>query len=290
MMSKRSKRFLFLLVAAALLVCASLAFLDSVRYPVLGWLRGEPFFEGMPASWYADCYARKRSFDDPVPALLARFSARAAQRWAEAREREWRRVARMEIQPEGLPVLRWLAQQPDQQLRYEVLCILERQGPAALPALDVVSAALADESARCRVVAAFAVARIDTSRQREAVRLLLRAMALDQPSGAQALAGGALMALKDEPAVRELLCDLFDFPNHPSIEGVQGLRSRRDLAAALRAKAPWDGRIQPYYHYRACQIWLGAVGQPHAWPRIAAALAAAVECRRGAAYDSAASR
>jgi hypothetical protein len=218
MMGKRSKRFLFLLVAAALLVCASLAFLDSVRYPVLGWWRDEPFFDGMPASYYADCYLRRRSrpsegsmervFDSPEAVPVQ-------QRLAEQSNPQLRYAALRALGKHGgMPVQQWLALHSNSSLRYSALMALGRQGPTARCAIDVVLDNFKGDNAPCQLAAAFALARIEPARSHEPVQFLVGALRGRDKWQAQH-AADALERIGDCPGTRQALPDLIAFAKAP---------------------------------------------------------------------------
>jgi hypothetical protein len=146
------------------------AWVDSVRCPVLGWWRGEPFFEGMPASYYANVFRRVRrpSGGDEVARFLGAVSQRAEKWW----ELDNRRLDMMEDHPEAVPVLRWLVRDSDEDVQFCALWYLREQGPAAHAALDAVLSGIEDKYAPNRVMAIVVMARLDPSRKPEAARLL----------------------------------------------------------------------------------------------------------------------
>jgi hypothetical protein len=278
-MSRRSKRFVFAIVALALLVCTGLACLDLVRYPVVGWLRGEPFYDGMPASYYADYFlgAKQRRLDEAVASLLAHVSTEAAQWWGRSSDREWRRYLIMMQRPEAVPVQRWLARYSNSRLRYEALLALADQGPMAYGALDVVQGGLADENPECRLAAAYALARIDPSREREGVGLLVRALREpgDRLPQHAALVLEILGARNAGPGMRDTVRHLIAFAKEPGGEPlvhatVQRLVWRIDREAALAAELPDpDASPGPW----PFENWMLAVVQPDPWPRVVDVLA-----------------
>src|SRR5579862_9823503 len=74
------KRCRLLLVLLLLLPLGGLLLVPSVRWPVYSWLRGEAFYQGMPASWWAEeidaNYIELPSieFDAGIPAMWAKLT------------------------------------------------------------------------------------------------------------------------------------------------------------------------------------------------------------------------
>jgi hypothetical protein len=265
------------------LICVGMGCLDSLRYHALGCLRGEPSFEGMPASYYADYLVRETQPGyDMVAFCLACLGEEAGEWWALSKEREWSRCLRMMDQPEGVPVQRWLAQHSDAHVRYSALLALGKQGRAAKSAADVARAHLADNSPPCRLVAAYALARVDPSREREALRLLV--LALREPGDRQTEHAAAVLEVLSArdagPDVREALPELIKFAKEPDGEPtahtmVQQLVWRVDYATAYLAGVPdADGRVGRSWPFAN---WVVAVAQGEPWPRLASALAAGWE-------------
>jgi HEAT repeat protein len=63
------RRWRLLLGLVLLLVVSGLLLVPQVRWPLYGWLRGEPFCDGMPASWWALALEDPTAYADAVSAL-----------------------------------------------------------------------------------------------------------------------------------------------------------------------------------------------------------------------------
>jgi hypothetical protein len=128
-------------LAAALLVLA----LPGVRWPLVGWWRGEPFYDGRPASYWSaavaplsshyklygpaaeiECYAPVCLF----PALRRRLGLVIPTRLLADGE-----VPLGLGDPAAVPLLRTLLRMPDEQVQIYAAWALARVGPPAADAL-----------------------------------------------------------------------------------------------------------------------------------------------------------
>jgi hypothetical protein len=280
---KHTKRLLFA-GGALTLLCAWLAFLVSVRYPVLGWLRGEPFFDGMPASYYARTLVVPGGEPPPdfLSFALARVNDRAAQCYAERCKAQSAHVWQALRQPEAVEVLRTLARDYDGDVRFAALSHLISLGPKATAATDVLLRLL-ECPGHYRVLAAYALVRVAPSRERDAVASILKILkhheALEKSGSIDPLDWkNALYFLgewRGRPAVREALPQLVAMcRDHRLGDGTFALSqlvSDIDRRVALQAGLPYCSES---YRWDVHRPWLGLVVQPESWPRLTLALAA----------------
>jgi len=141
-MTKRRK---LVLVGAAVAAALGVLALPGVRWPLVGWWRGEPFYSGRPASYWSaavaplsshyklygpaadiECYAPDCLF----PALRRRLGLVVSSRLLTDAE-----VPLGQGAPAAVPVLRALLREPDEQAQGYAAWALARVGP---PAADAV--------------------------------------------------------------------------------------------------------------------------------------------------------
>jgi hypothetical protein len=146
---RMNRRYVLPLAMLALLGCCALIFVERVRYPVIGWLRGEAFFEGMPTSYWSasmrwvENYVNPESAEEvPVEMVLRAVSHRAAEWYHDLRlgwlEERWQSIRRLEESPAGDGVLRELARDLDPRVRQEAFARLINSLDT-LPAEDLIA-------------------------------------------------------------------------------------------------------------------------------------------------------
>jgi hypothetical protein len=117
--------------------------LPAVHWRLIGWSRGEAFFQGRPTSWWHDeikhysvvliptgdlYWVRERS--SWITWLQTHISSDSMSAASSTD------LALLRGQPEAVPVLIKLLQDEDDDVRYLAICALGRIGPAAKPVYD----------------------------------------------------------------------------------------------------------------------------------------------------------
>jgi hypothetical protein len=160
---RKHRRLLF--CAAVIAVLAGVMLHPAVYWPLVGRLRGEPFWRGRPDSYYA-ARIRARYALGPDGSLHTRpeIGAEAWARahlpgrlavaiWGDANPRPEDSVwwGKDDVGPEALPMLRALARRPDAAVSGRAVAAMVPLGPQAAPAVPELVAVLdsADPDARC---------------------------------------------------------------------------------------------------------------------------------------------
>jgi hypothetical protein len=141
-MTKRRK---LLLAGTGVAVALVVLTLPAVRWPLVGWWRGEPFYDDRPASYWSAAVAPLSShfmLDGPAPgiecytpdclfpALRRRLGLVVPTRLLAEGE-----VPLGQGDPAAVPVLRALLHGPDEQVQIYAAWALARVGPAAAAAV-----------------------------------------------------------------------------------------------------------------------------------------------------------
>jgi hypothetical protein len=138
------RRWLRRILIAALLIGVTFATVyEAVTRVGRGWLSGEPFYDGRPASYWADELEHWETKDEEWRSV--RFYKRASSfpKWIQDRlpETEWPRL--LDSDPEGLEVLHWLSKHPSDDVRDWAAIGIERldnaeRGPMKFTRHDIV--------------------------------------------------------------------------------------------------------------------------------------------------------
>jgi hypothetical protein len=161
-MTRRRKLLLAALITIPL---AGALALPVVHWPLIGWWRGEPFWQGMPSSFYSarvraghyDSLIHKWLDDSPAAQWVrAHFGDRTSDFF-------WRPVPPFGLEGPGraaLPVLLALLSDPDRRVRNWAIGGIESLGPDAVLALPDLSRRLGDSDPEARYDAAYLLGRI----------------------------------------------------------------------------------------------------------------------------------
>jgi hypothetical protein len=208
-MLKSCRRRWLLTIAAAQFVVLTIVFVtvDQLWYPAMGGLRGEPFFDGMPASYWGArvrCHVIQRdpNWQPGLARFLAVFSTNAAATYRAWTESVIEDQIRWLADPAAIPVVRALLKDRDSDVRRAAIAFLYSQNASS--ALPELLPLLTDPDTECRRTAAAVIGASCPEHAAAACSVLIEM--LSSPDlrvarvGAYELA--AMIGRKREPAFR----------------------------------------------------------------------------------------
>jgi HEAT repeat protein len=184
-----TRRWRLWLVLALLLLVGAAALWPPVRWRVIGWVRGEAFYDGKPTSfWRSEIQGYAALLEgEPAPVF---YQLKEWAGWQAADGTDIVPALLIVDDPATIPVLMELMQDPDPQVRYWAMEGLPRD-PTGAPALPILLKLLEDPDRKVRWWTARKVSEISAEDAPATVPVLIEWLESDRTTDDNVLGNGA---------------------------------------------------------------------------------------------------